>query len=84
MIVLALVNKMLAQVKEDPASVLALYNDVRRNICLLYTSCAFEADGCLVIMLPGPPLECEPLLRYRVRPFLAARGDGIILSLIHI
>ena len=32
MIVLALVNKMLAQVKEDPASVLALYNDVRRNI----------------------------------------------------
>ena len=43
MIVLALVNKMLAQVKEDPASVLALYNDVRRNIttnintCLLYT-----------------------------------------------
>ena len=29
---LALVNKMLAQVKEDPASVLALYNDVRRNI----------------------------------------------------
>ena len=32
MIVLALVNKMLAQVKEDPASVLSLYNDVRRNI----------------------------------------------------
>ena len=31
-------------------------------------------------MLPGPPLECEPLLRYRVRPFLAARGDGIIVS----
>ena len=31
-VVLALVNKMLAQVREDPASVLALYNDVRRNI----------------------------------------------------
>ena len=29
-------------------------------------ACAFEADGCMVIMLPGPPLECEPLLRYRV------------------
>lgn len=27
-----------------------------------------------------PPLECEPLLRYRVRPLLAARGDGIIVS----
>jgi nicotinamide-nucleotide amidase len=43
-------------------------------------ACAFEADGCLVVMLPGPPLECEPLLRYRVRPLLAARGDGIIVS----
>ena len=43
-------------------------------------ACAFEADGCMVIMLPGPPLECEPLLRYRVRPLLAARGDGIIVS----
>ena len=43
-------------------------------------ACAFEVDGCMVIMLPGPPLECEPLLRYRVRPFLAARGDGIIVS----
>ena len=31
MIVLALVNKMLAQVKEDPASVLAIYNNIRRN-----------------------------------------------------
>ena len=31
-VVRALVNKMLAQVKEDPASVLALDNDVRRNI----------------------------------------------------
>lgn len=32
MIVLALVNKMLAQVKEDPASVLAIYNNIRRNM----------------------------------------------------
>lgn len=39
-------------------------------------ACAFEADGCLVIMLPGPPLECEPLLRYRVRPLLARAGMG--------
>ena len=30
-VVLALVNKMLAQVKEDPASVLAIYNNIRRN-----------------------------------------------------
>ena len=39
--------------------------------------CAFRTDkGKIVIMLPGPPLECEPLLRYRVRPLLAARGDA--------
>ena len=30
-VVLALVHKMLAQVKEDPASILALYNNIRRN-----------------------------------------------------
>lgn len=30
-VVLALVHKMLAQVKEDPASVLTIYNNVRRN-----------------------------------------------------
>lgn len=39
-------------------------------------ACAFEADGCLVIMLPGPPLECEPLLRYRVRRFSPRAGTA--------
>ena len=43
-------------------------------------ACAFEAEGCLVIMLPGPPLECGPLLEHRVRPLLAARSDSLILS----
>ena len=43
-------------------------------------ACAFEKDGCLVIMLPGPPLECGPLLQYRVRPLLEARSDSLILS----
>ena len=42
--------------------------------------CAFEADGCLVIMLPGPPLECGPMLEHRVRPLLEARSDSLILS----
>lgn len=43
-------------------------------------ACAFEAEGCLVIMLPGPPLECGPLLEHRVRPLLDARSDSLILS----
>ena len=42
--------------------------------------CAFEAEGCLVIMLPGPPLECGPMLEHRVRPLLEARSDSLILS----
>lgn len=42
--------------------------------------CAFEADGCLVVMLPGPPLECGPMLEHRVRPLLEARSDSLILS----
>lgn len=42
--------------------------------------CAFEADGCLVVMLPGPPLECGPLLEHRVRPLLEQRSDSLILS----
>ena len=29
--------------------------------------CAFEAEDTLVIMLPGPPLECGPMIEHRVR-----------------
>ncbi len=42
--------------------------------------CAFEAEDTLVIMLPGPPLECGPMVEHRVRPLLAKRSDSLILS----
>ena len=42
--------------------------------------CAFEAEGCRVIMLPGPPRECEPLFRQRALPWLAGAEDGVIGS----
>ena len=42
--------------------------------------CAFEAEDTLVIMLPGPPLECGPMIEHRVRPLLAARSDSLIHS----
>ena len=42
--------------------------------------CTFNADGVLVIMLPGPPRECKPMLEYRVRPILASLSDGVIAS----
>lgn len=32
--------------------------------------CAFYADGCHVLMLPGPPSECTPMFQYRARPYL--------------
>ena len=42
--------------------------------------CTFTADGVLVIMLPGHPGECRPMLQYRVRPILAALSDSVIAS----
>lgn len=42
--------------------------------------CAFEADGCHVIMLPGPPSECTPMFRFRARPYLEKIcGEGNII-----
>jgi len=32
--------------------------------------CAFFAEGCHVLMLPGPPSECTPMFKYRARPYL--------------
>ena len=42
--------------------------------------CAFYAEGCHVIMLPGPPSECRPMFRYRARPYLEALSEGVIYS----
>lgn len=43
-------------------------------------ACAFEGEGCLVIMLPGPPRECWPLFREKVMPFLEKRRGGALCS----
>lgn len=42
--------------------------------------CTFRAGDVLVIMLPGPPRECRPMLEYRVRPILAGLSDSVIVS----
>ena len=42
--------------------------------------CAFEADGCHVIMLPGPPRECTPMFRQRALPYLETLCGGVIGS----
>lgn len=41
---------------------------------------AFEAAGTHVILLPGPPRECEMMFRHRAVPYLKALSDGVIVS----
>lgn len=42
--------------------------------------CAFQAEGCHVIMLPGPPSECRPMFRCRAMPYLQSLSEGVIAS----
>lgn len=42
--------------------------------------CAFAVDGTHVIMLPGPPRECEPMFQYRAKPYLYQLAGGCIVS----
>ena len=42
--------------------------------------CAFEAEGCHVIMLPGPPSEGRPMFQYRAKPYLLSLSEGVIAS----
>ena len=42
--------------------------------------CAFEAGGVHVLMLPGPPHECETMLRRCVEPYLRALSSEVIVS----
>ncbi len=42
--------------------------------------CIFEADGCHVVMLPGPPIECEPMFCAHVVPYLQKLSGETIRS----
>ncbi len=42
--------------------------------------CAFEAAGKHVLMLPGPPRECEPMFRKCAMPYLYPLAGGCIVS----
>ena len=42
--------------------------------------CAFYAEGCHVIMLPGPPSECRPMFYHRAAPYLQKLSEGVIAS----
>jgi nicotinamide-nucleotide amidase len=42
--------------------------------------CAFEAEGKIVLMLPGPPNECVPMFREYAIPYLKKLSEEQIVS----
>ncbi len=42
--------------------------------------CAFKAKGVHVVMLPGPPRECNAMFKACAMPYLRALSDEVILS----
>ncbi len=42
--------------------------------------CAVEFDGKHVIMLPGPPRECQNMFTHRVKPYLQKFADAVMVS----
>lgn len=42
--------------------------------------CAFDADGKHVLMLPGPPRECNPMWKECAMPYLYPLAGGCIVS----
>ena len=42
--------------------------------------CAFEAEGKIVVMMPGPPNECVPMFRTYAIPYLQKLSDELIVS----
>lgn len=42
--------------------------------------CIVEKDGLTVIMLPGPPHECNSMMKHRVMPYLESKSGGVIVS----
>ena len=43
-------------------------------------SCAFEAEGVRVILLPGPPFECLPMFRACAVPYLKELTGEVLVS----
>ena len=58
-----------------PAGCTPFYNDWGTA-----PGCGFKADSNYVLMLPGPPRECEPMFIQRAVPYLQSLSEGIIHS----
>ena len=53
---------------------------VFHNTCGTAPGCAFEKDGIIVAMLPGPPKECREMIRLSLIPYLEQFSDDYIVS----
>ena len=53
---------------------------VFHNSCGTAPGCAFEKDGKIVVMLPGPPKECRAMFRESALPYLQKLSGGEIVS----
>lgn len=42
--------------------------------------CAISENGKILIMLPGPPNECEPMIKYRMIPYLKKLTSSHLVS----
>ena len=42
--------------------------------------CAFQEGGVHVLMLPGPPFECQYMFEHQAAPYLEKLTDGVIVS----
>lgn len=53
---------------------------VFHNNCGTAPGCAFEKDGKVVLLLPGPPKECNAMFRESALPYLKKLSDQHIIS----
>lgn len=53
---------------------------VFHNNCGTAPGCAFEKDGKIVLMLPGPPKECRAMFEESALPYLKRLSDEQIVS----
>jgi len=71
-------NRVMAPVNEKQADVIegaVVLPNARGTAAGQYV----ESDGCLLFLLPGPPVEMQPMFDGQVLPLLAGRAAGAVL-----
>lgn len=53
---------------------------VFQNLWGTAPGCAFKAEDTIVIMLPGPPRECNAMFKHCAMPYLKSLSDDTIVS----